>query len=219
MSTIPIPQPVPSSSYDYIHQDIVATALILPTENDSFYNPVANLHTGFAFDGRLYRAGVPIASGSPPTYTHATWWTEYTSLPNPYRGDQANFPATGLLLLSPVSLTILDQSNQALPMWMQFLLCDSFMFANDFSTGNSNYPNPLLNGWNPSGVTYADGIVSVIYTPDIGAYSVDAEAAGSPPSLVGPFTIQPGAVGSGPNMVLSIDFSHDWAYLDVPVAS
>jgi len=208
--------------YDYIHQDIVATALIQPLDNDSFYNPVPNGHTGFAADGILYNAGEVVLTGSPPVFTYASWFTEFAGsgsppVLNPYRGDQAAFPASGLILLSPVALTILDQSNTALPLWMQFLLNDSYALANNFSTGNPNYSNQLLDGWLPAGLTYADGIISVIYTPDPGAYQIEG-LTGSPPSITGPWAIgSVDQVGQGPTLVVSIDFSQDEIYLDTAV--
>jgi hypothetical protein len=94
----------------------------------------------------------------------ASWWTE-AQVGNPYRGDQQNFPTYGLVLLSPVSLAVLDQSvpvsvATALPLWMQFLLGDANALANNF--------NGATQGFLPSGVCYADGIISVTYSPDAG---------------------------------------------------
>jgi hypothetical protein len=154
--------------YDFINQNIVASCLIQPHDDDSFYNPVRNLHTGFAFDGNHYTLGVQdgpasvwVANGG---NLRATWWSEAQS-GNPYRGDQQNFPTYGIVLLSPVSLAILDQSTPvsvatALPLWMQFLLGDTNALANDF--------NGAIQGFLPSGVCYADGIISVTYSPDSG---------------------------------------------------
>jgi hypothetical protein len=153
--------------YDFIDQNIVATCLIQPHDNDSFYNPRPLLHTGFAFDGNHYTLGVQDGMASPWVANggnlHATWWTE--SQNGPFRGDQQNFPTFGLVLLSPVSLVILDQSTPVgvandLPLWMQFLLGDSNALANDF--------DGAVQGFLPSSVCYADGIVSVTYTPDAG---------------------------------------------------
>jgi hypothetical protein len=165
--------------YNYIHQDIVSTALILPLSDDSFYNPTTTGHTGFAHDGSLYSNGAIV-----PGPIQASWFTEPAG---PYRGDGAPFPATGLILLSKVALTILDQSNTALPLWMQFILGDNMALANNFSTSNPNFANQLLDGWTPNSLAYADGIISVTYVPDAGAYQIDGIS--TPPVITGPFAV------------------------------
>lgn len=165
--------------YNYIHQDIVSTALILPVSDDSFYNPTTTGHTGFAHDGALYNNGAAVVG---PVL--ASWFTEPAG---PYRGDGAPFPATGLILLSKVALTILDQSNETLPLWMQFILGDNMALANNFSTNNPNFANQLLDGWTPNLLTYADGIISVTYVPDAGAYQIDGIS--TPPNITGPFAV------------------------------
>lgn len=243
--------------YDYIDQDIVSTALILPFDDDSFYNPTANVHTGFAADGTHYTAGV---QDSGPVF--ASWYTEFNPNPNsvlvsiadiqiasnivtittsidhnfivnqsvyvtnvgaatfldqallivlsitantitavfthanysltadtgtvspsPYRGEQQAFPNSGLILLSKVAMTLLDQTNRTLPLWMQFLLGDNYAMANNF--------NGLLNGWTPRDLSYSDGVISIIYTPDLGSVTVTS------------------------TMIVSIDFVQDSVYLDV----
>jgi hypothetical protein len=165
--------------YDFIDQDIVSTELINPLDMDSFYNPTTQGHTGFAADGIHYTAGV-----QDPGPIFASWYTEYDpNTFNPYRGNQAAFPAAGLILLSKVSLTILNETENTIPLWMQFLLNDEFMLANNFNQG--------LDGWTPNGLSYADGIVSVLYTPDAGNVTI----------------VSP--------MIVSIDFGQDLAYLDV----
>lgn len=165
--------------YDYIHQDIVSTALIQPLSSDSFYNPTTTGHTGFAHDGVLYLNGAAV-----PGPVLASWFTE---APGPYRGDGATFPTSGLILLSKVSLVILDQSQTTLPLWMQFLLADNHALANNFSSNNPNFSNQLLDGWTPSGLNYADGIISVTYVPDPGAYQI--EGISTPLNITGPFAI------------------------------
>jgi hypothetical protein len=146
--------------YDFIDQNIVASCLIQSHTDDSFYNPVANSHTGYAFDGNYYSLG-SIVNG----HQQASWFTEYGT--NPFRGDKAAFPSYGLVLLSPVSLVILDQTKSvtqatALPLWMQFILADNNALANNF--------NFSLQGFLPQSVCYADGIVSVTYSPDAGNF-------------------------------------------------
>ena len=151
-------------AYDFIDQNIVASCLIQPHNDDSFYNPTRNLHTGYAFDGVHYTLGVQDTLSTFAGNLQASWWTE-AQTGNPYRGDQQDFPTYGLVLLSPVSLVILDQSTpvtvaSALPLWMQFILGDANALANNFDSA--------VQGFLPASVCYADGIVSVTYTPDSG---------------------------------------------------
>src|SRR5271157_1233925 len=101
-------------AYNFIDQNIVSSCLIQAHTDDSFYNPVVNQHTGYAFDGGYYVLGV-----LDTTHVQASWFTEFGS--NPFRGDQAQFPTFGIALLSPVSLVILDQTKpvstaEALPL-------------------------------------------------------------------------------------------------------
>jgi hypothetical protein len=171
------------AAYDYIDQSIVATCLIAPKDIDSFYNPTTQGHTGFAWDGQKYLNGV-LVSG--PVF--ASWYTEGTSA---YRGELLTFPQSGLVLLSKVACTILDSSTLDLSLWMQFLMENTYALADDF--------NAALNGWRPSGLAYADGILSIIYAPDTGN--------------------QLGAYNStnniGSNLIVSMDFAQDRVYLDV----
>ena len=169
--------------YDWIDQDIVASTVIQPLEIDSFYNPVSKNHTGYAFDGLYYENGM---SSSPAVY--ASWFTEFLNTPNPYRGSSAEFPNLGLILLSKVALTIIDQSTGQLNLWMQFLIQNLFAFPDNFSS--ERYP---LIGYTPSKVTYADGLVSVTYLPDEGVISIKSP------------------------MVVTMDFVQDIVYLDVSV--
>lgn len=174
-------------AYDYIDQNIVATQLIQPHDNDSFYNPgPPNNHTGYAADGFWYQDGVV-----QPSVPVASWFSESEGA---YRGDGGHFPNAGLILLSPVALTILDQATptldaHALPLWMQFLLGDTLALANNF--------DGALNGWTPTGLTYADGVISVIYSPDSGN-----QVGGTPPAAQS-------------TMVVTLDFSQDMVYLDI----
>jgi len=191
-------------AYDFIDQDIVASALIQPFDNDSFYNPVPNSHTGYAFDGKYYRSGIDLTSGyglSPYgsslygiTVPLASWYIEFLNTPNQFRGDKAAFPSQGIVLLSAVSLTILDDTvkvsnaNQ-LPLWMIFLLNDAYALT-------SNY-NSSTQSFTPSGLTYANGVISVLYRPDTGN-----QGGGVPPSATS-------------TLVVSLDFTKDRAFLDV----
>lgn len=188
------------AAYDYLNQVIVATALTQPFDDDSFYNPTTNSHYGYAYDGNLYINGVQLQSPTPipaPFTGYTASWANEAA--NPYRGDGVPFPQAGLILLSPVALTILDQGTPtlnaaALPLWMQFLFSDNFALANNFDA--------QLNGWMPSGLAYADGIISVIYQPDYGNQLIVNET--SPPET-----------SSDTIMVVNIDFSRDSVYLDV----
>jgi hypothetical protein len=181
-------------AYDYLNQVIVATALIQPHDDDSFYNPTTNGHFGYAFDGNFYLDGV-LQVGHP----RASWATETSG---PYRGDGVSFPTAGLILLSPVALTILDQSTPTLiaanlPLWMQFILSDMYALGNNF--------DDTLNGWTPSGLSYADGVISVIYNPDSGNIT-------SPP-----ITSPPTSPPIDTTMVVTLDFVQDTVYLDVAI--
>lgn len=162
--------------YDYLDQDIQATTLVQVRDDDSFYNPTLG-HNGFAADGTHYTNGVQDAG---PVF--ASWFTEGAGT---YRGSTAPFPSAGLILLSKVSLVILDGSTRALNLWMQFLLADQNAMTDNFSEGS--------NGWTPSTLSYADGIVSVTYEPDEG----NVDITGS--------------------MVVTFDFTQDSVYLDVAV--
>lgn len=175
--------------FDYLDEDIVASALIQPHDNDSFYNPVINGHNGYAANGSLYINGTLISHAS------ASWFTENAG---PYRGDGSAFPTYGIVLLSKTSLVILDGGiptlvPQNLALWMQFLLCDEFALTNNF--------DQALNGWTPNALTYADGRISITYFPDEGNQIID-----SPPRIDG-------------NLVLTIDFTRDLVYLDVAATS
>jgi hypothetical protein len=144
--------------YDYIDQDIQATALVQIRDNDSFYNPSLG-HNGFAADGTRYTNGVQDAG---PVF--ASWFTEGVGT---YRGTSAPFPNAGLILLSKVSLVILDETTRSLNLWMQFLLEDQNALTDNFNGGTV--------GFTPKGLLYANGIVSVTYKPDGGATDVTSQ--------------------------------------------
>jgi hypothetical protein len=192
-------------AYDFIDQNIVASCLIQSHTDDSFYNPVANSHTGYAFDGNYYSQGV-INAG----HQQASWFTEFGT--NPYRGDKAAFPTFGLVLLSPVSLVILDQTvsvsqASALPLWMQFVL-------GDFNGLADNY-NSSIQGFLPASVCYADGIISVTYTPDAGNEAATTAGFGAI-TTTNPVPNYP-VVPAQSAMVVHIDFTLDTMYLDVAI--
>lgn len=195
-------------AYDFIDQNILASCLIQPHDDDSFYNPVRNLHTGYAFNGQHYTLGVQDTGSTFAGNLQASWWTETNNL---YRGDQQDFPTYGLVLLSPVSLVILDQGTPvsvatALPLWMQFVLGDYNALANDF--------NGAIQGFTPSAVCYADGIVSVTYVPDSGNQA--SYSPGHSP-VFPPYPSPYPTIGVTSHMVVNIDFTQDSCYLDVAV--
>jgi hypothetical protein len=173
------------ANYDYLDQSIVATCLIEPKDIDSFYNPTTQNHTGYAWDGSYYVAGVQQAG---PVF--ASWYTEGT---NAYRGMLLTFPQSGLVLLSKAACTILDSSTLDLKLWMQFLMENTYALVQDF--------NAALNGWHPSGLAYADGVLSIVYSPDTGN---QVGAYGSSYSLTS-------------NLIVNMDFAQDKVYLDVAV--
>jgi hypothetical protein len=172
--------------YNYLNQSMVATALIELKDDDSFYNPSLG-HNGFAWDGILYTDGQQVSEISGLQY--ASWFVE-ADTPGPYRSAQASFPTAGLVLLSKVALTILDESTYPnLTLWMQFLLADLYALTNNF--------NESTIGYTPSGLAYADGVISVIYTPDEGAENILQND------------------GPASTMVVTLDFTQDSFYLDV----
>jgi len=189
MATIP---------YNYINQSMVASCLIQPKDIDSFYFPTSQSHTGYAWDGTLYSAGVQQAG---PVY--ASWYSEGQGT---YRGVLKTFPQSGLVLLSKVALTILDGSSLPINLWMLFLLQNTLVDPTSASpTGFAlvdNF-NSELNGWSPSGLAYADGVLSAIFTPDYGNKSLVSSDSTS-------FNVNS-------IMVINIDFSQDRVYLDVAV--
>jgi hypothetical protein len=192
-------------AYDFIDQNIVASCLIQSHTDDSFYNPVANSHTGYAADGNYYSQGILDAG-----HQKASWFTEFGT--NPYRGDKAAFPTYGLVLLSPVSLVILDQTvsvsqASALPLWMQFVLGDFNGLTDNFDSS--------IQGFLPASVCYADGIVSVTYTPDSGNNAATSAGFGAI-TTTNPAPNYP-IVPAQSAMVVNIDFSQDSMYLDVAV--
>ena len=202
------------NNYAYLTQSIQATCLIEPKDDDSFYNPTTLGHNGFAWDGTLYFDGVQqMTISSPPTPIYASWFTES---PGVYRGDLSTFPRAGLVLLSKAALTILDETTSALTLWMQFLLQSNFLNPNTSppvvagSYALSDNFNGELNGWLPSGLAYADGVLSVVYSPDPGNW---VGVVISSPPMSPPTTIY----NVDSNMVINIDFTQDKVYLDVAV--
>lgn len=191
-------------TYDVIDQNIVSSCLIQGHTDDSFYFPSPNQHTGYAFDGVFYSLGSPVLG-----HQKASWFTEFNSNPV-FRGNQAAFPMFGLVLLSPVALSIFNQGQVVtrasdLPLWMLFVLGDNNALTNNF--------NASIQGFTPKSVCYADGVISVTYTPDSG----NQPDGFTHPVLPPPFPASYPVVPIQSHMVVNIDFVRDFVYLDVAV--
>jgi hypothetical protein len=106
-------------------------------------------HTGFAANGTMYHSGVP-----QPVV--ASWFSEELSST---RGSSPAFPNIGLALLSKTDLTIYDESNTHLPLWMRFILADNLLLTNNFDG---------FHGFTPSEVSYTQGVISLLCMPDPG---------------------------------------------------
>jgi len=174
-----------NAPYNYIKQPMVATALIQQSDSDGFYFPGNNGHTGYAFNGQHYTNGVQDIG-----YPSASWFSEGSGS---YRGAGTSFPFYGLILLGRASMTILDESNPSLNLWMTFLFGNGMMLTDNFIMGDPNFSTSYQMGFTPSGLSYANGKLSVVLSPDRGSESITS------------------------TMAITIDFSQDRAYLDVAV--
>ena len=125
---------------------------------DSFYNPVGLGHTGFAFDGNSYTAGV---LGT----TKASWFLESQSIT---RGVLTEFPTQILVLVDRASVTILDATSQALNLWMIFLFADQNAYADNSQQTTAGYI--------ASSVTWDNGLLTIGMTPDAGSTAQAFEA-------------------------------------------
>ena len=160
------------SNYAMLIQPATASTLIWQKSNDSFFNPVGLNHTGFAADGFWYSGGTQNPNRV------ASWFSE---APSTTRMGTA-FPPQALVLLSRASLTLFDQSEAALNMWMVFYFADDLGLTDNFEAQTI--------GSLPTGLTWANGVLSVIYTPDAGSPNQNAIA-------------------------LTIDFTQDDIYLEI----
>src|SRR5271157_811561 len=158
----------PAIPYAFLTQNIIASCLIQVAANDSFFNPEALEHTGFAFDGTHYTQGVQdtqVISLSPydvgPVF--ASWYTETQTTFDPrFRGPLQTFPTAGLVLLSPIAMSIYVAVANPLALWMGFLFGDGYALGDNYNLG-------LAVGFKPSSVQYANGIITVTLTPDAGS--------------------------------------------------
>jgi hypothetical protein len=148
------------AAYDYLDQSLYSSIIILPFNNETFFHPGLGL-TGFSFDGTHYTNGV-----QDPGPLFASWYSE---APGPYRSASKPFPSQAVVILSQVSMVIMDATKEifigtraTLPFWMQFLISDNFMLGN-------NIEDQFI-GFTPQKLTYSNGVISVIGTPDSGSY-------------------------------------------------
>lgn len=161
-------------AYDYLNQPVITSQLCFQRDAESFFHPVELGHTGYAFDGYSY------SSGTKGTTT-ASWFSEPQGAT---RGPLQEFPAQALVLVSRASITILDATTEALNLWMLFYFADQNAYANNSQTA--------VAGYVASSVTWANGLLSIVMTPD----------AGSTPQAA---------------VVLTIDFVQDTVYLDTSI--
>lgn len=140
------------ASYDYLDQALSASILVQPFDNESFFHPKIG-HTGFAYDGTRYTNGI-----QDPGPVFSSWYIE---APGPYRSAAKPFPTQAIVLLSKVSMVILDETNSNLPLWMQFLLEDNFALPDNFENAFIGFTTQLL--------TYSNGVISVTSVPDPGS--------------------------------------------------
>lgn len=141
-------------AYLFPNQAVITTCLCIQRDADSFFSPVALSHTGFAFDGAFYTAGV-----KSPTLV-ASWASEAQG---PTRGPLPTFPTQALVIVSRASITILDATTNPLNLWMIFYLADSY--------GYRNNPAHAQAGYLASAVTWANGKLSITLSPDAGSPS------------------------------------------------
>ena len=143
--------------YDYLNQSVLASTLCTARSSDSFFYPTTLGHTGYAFDGYMYSAGVKQS-------VQASWVTE--SLHSATRGANAAFPTQGLVLVQRASITICDASNTQLALWMIFYYGDGLGYCNNPA------PNPSVpTSYTAAEVSWANGILNVLLSPDPGSFN------------------------------------------------
>lgn len=150
-----------AATYQYLQQSVAASLIIGQKDSDSFFHPVTLNHTGFAYDGFAYVAGVQNPA------SQASWFLELSS---PTRGA-AVFPSEVLVVLSQASLSMLDTTDETVVLWMLFYYMDLGCYANNFSA--------TVASFSPQSLTWGNGRLSVVSAYD----------PGSPFSLVAVLTI------------------------------
>jgi len=138
-------------SYSYLNQPVLASLLCFQLDNDSFFSPEANGHTGFAFDGCQYAGGVKGTA-------QASWATEGQSVD---RGPLATFPTAALILVSRASVAILDATQTNTPLWMLFYLSDVYGYVDNVAGGEAGYL--------AKDVSWGNGTLTITMQPDAGA--------------------------------------------------
>ena len=133
--------------------EVVSSRLITAENNDGFFNPVVDSHTGYAWDGSLYQNGA-IVTAAPK----AAWYLE---TPGPFRGATPGFPKEGLILVTDAGLSIIDTKDDTYTLWMLAIRGDSYGFTHNFSGD--------IQGFRPRGVAYQNGRVILTLSPDVGA--------------------------------------------------
>lgn len=139
-------------AYEYLNQPVITSTLCFQRDADSFFSPVSLKHTGFAFDGSVYAAGVKTAGAS------ASWFSEPQG---PTRGPLPSFPTQALVIVSRASVSILDATTEALNLWMLFYLADGNAYADNAQAE--------VAGYVASTVTWANGLLSITLSPDAGS--------------------------------------------------
>lgn len=132
--------------------EVLGSFLFEADPGDGFFYPVEGGLSGYAYDGSLYQNGAAIHEAS-----KASWYLEN---PGPFRGERAEFPQRGIILLTDAGVSIIDLDNQW-RMWMLFLRGDALAFTHN-ALGS-------ISGFKPTGVTYASGRVLIALTPDRGS--------------------------------------------------
>lgn len=141
-----------AANYNSLQQPVLTSLSISAKDDDSFFSPTRLGHTGYAYDGFMYSAGIRNSSQK------ATWYTE---TPSPTRGSLATFPTQAVIVVSGGSLTILEAEADVLTPWMIFFYCDTFAFPN-------NFPGTLVS-FSARSASWASGRLTIVLAADPGA--------------------------------------------------
>lgn len=133
-------------------KEVLASALFTADVSDEFYFPVDGLLSGYSADGVLYQNGAEV-----PDADRASWFLEPAG---PFRGEARAFPQRGLILLTDAGLSILSLDDRY-SMWMIALRGDTLAYSHNFLGS--------ISGFNPVGVSYQAGRITVALDPDPGS--------------------------------------------------
>lgn len=139
------------AAYNYLQQSVLDSCSISEKDDDSFFHPTLLNHTGYAYDGNLYAAGVLDPS------SQASWFLELSST---VRGTPA-FPSDLLVVLSQASLSMLETANETVLLWMLFYYRDPAVYSNNFSD--------QIASFSPQSLTWGNGRLSVLSASDPGS--------------------------------------------------